>query len=112
VREVVQEYAVRCIVIGLPLHLDGTQSEMSEQAQDFAARVEKALGIPVEMMDERLSSWEAEQTLRANKSRAASRPGVKRHAGRNRRAAVDDVAAAIILRDYLDRARAQAGTRD
>ena len=111
-RELVRQYAVRCIVIGLPLHLDGTQSEMSEEAKGFAARVEKALGIPVEMMDERLSSWEAEQTVQANKSTAASHRGGKRHAAGNRRATFDDVAAAVILRDYLSRARAQAGIQD
>src|SRR4030088_1169977 len=60
-RELVRQHAVRHIVVGLPLHLDGTQSEMSEEAKGFAARVEKALGIRVEMMDERMSSWGAEQ---------------------------------------------------
>src|SRR6202140_124647 len=49
-RELVRQHAVRRVVIGLPLRLDGTQSEMSEEANGFAARVEKALGIPVEMM--------------------------------------------------------------
>src|ERR1700676_1528349 len=70
-RELVRQHAVRRIVIGLPLHLDGTRSEMSEEATGFATRVEKALGIPVEMMDERLSSWEAERTLGANQSTAS-----------------------------------------
>src|ERR1700737_5017600 len=55
-RELVRQHAVRRIVIGLPLHLDGKQSEMSQEAKSFAARVEKALGLPVDMMDERLSS--------------------------------------------------------
>ena len=110
-RELVRQYAVRCIVIGLPLHLDGTQSEMSEEAKGFAARVEKALGIPVEMMDERLSSWEAEQTVRANNFAPAHR-GAKHPAGRKRRTSLDDVAAAVILRDYLGQLHPQAGTRD
>ena len=58
-RELVREERVRRIVVGLPLHLDGTASEMSDEARGFAARVEKALGLPVERLDERLSSWEA-----------------------------------------------------
>ncbi len=58
-RELVRKEGIRRIVVGLPLHLDGTPSEMSEEVKSFADRVEKALGIPVEMMDERLSSWEA-----------------------------------------------------
>ena len=105
-RELVRQHAVRRIVIGLPLHLDGTQSEMSAETKAFAGRVEKALGIPVEMMDERLSSWEAEQTIGANKSAASS------HRRRKRQTTLDDVAAAVILRDYLDRERPQPGVRD
>src|ERR1700686_1542153 len=62
-RELVRQEGVRRIVVGLPLHLDGTPSEMSEEAKSFAARVAKALGLPVELMDERLSSWEARQTI-------------------------------------------------
>ena len=111
-RELVRQHAVRHIVVGLPLHLDGTQSEMSEEAKGFAARVEKALGIRVEMMDERLSSWEAEQIVGVNKSTVSSHRARKQHAGHKRRPSCDDVAAAVILRDYLARARPQAGARD
>src|ERR1700716_2711863 len=80
-RELVRQHAVRRIVVGLPLHLDGAQSEMSEEAKGFAARVEKALGIRVEMMDERLSSWEAEQIVGVNKSTVSSHRARKQHAG-------------------------------
>src|ERR1700676_5593644 len=107
-RELVRQHAVRRIVIGLPLHLDGTQSEMSAETKAFASRVEKALGIPVEMVDERLSSWEAKQTVQANKSSAAPRRG----AGRKRHTTLDDVAAAVILRDFLAQAHSAPGTRD
>jgi putative Holliday junction resolvase len=111
-RDLVRKHAVRRIVVGLPLHLDGTPSEMSEEARAFAARVARALGIRVEMMDERLSSWEAEQALAATRSMATTRRG-RTHRSRSRRGApLDDVAAAVILRDYLDRARAQAGAQD
>jgi putative Holliday junction resolvase len=111
-RELARQHAVRRIIVGLPLHLDGTASEMSEEAKSFATRVEKALGVPVEMMDERLSTWEAEQTLVANKSTTPSHRGRTQHARRKRRTALDDIAAAVILRDYLDRTRPQGGTRD
>lgn len=114
-REMARQQGVRRIVVGLPLHLDGTPSEMSEEVKSFATRVEKALGIPVEMMDERLSSWEAEQTLstistKKSRTRASRTPSSQ--AARGRKAPLDDVAAAIILRDYLGRARPRAGTRD
>jgi putative Holliday junction resolvase len=110
-RDLIRQHAVRRIVVGLPLRLDGTPSEMSEEAKGFAARVEKALGIPVEMMDERLSSWEAEQTVVANKSTASSHRRRKQREGSDRPTTLDNVAAAVILRDYLDRTRPQPGRR-
>ena len=63
-RELVRHHAVRQIVVGLPLHMDGRPSEMSEEASRFAARLKKELGLPVELLDERLSSWEAEGEAR------------------------------------------------
>jgi len=111
-RELVREHAVRRIVVGLPLHLDGRPSEMSEEARAFAARVGRALGIPVEMMDERLSSWEAKQAIAATESTEPARRGRAKHSRSRRKAPLDDVAAAVILRDYLNRARSQAAARD
>ena len=94
-RELARKHGVARILVGHPVHLDGTQSEMAEEAARFAARIEKELGLPVELADERLSSWEAEQVLAA--------------AGKKRRRSLDDVAAAVILRDHL--ARAQEGMK-
>jgi len=110
-RELVRQEGVRRIVVGLPLHLDGTPSEMSEEARSFAARVEKALGLPVEMMDERLSSWEARETLSAGTSSKRARRGSSGHSEAKEKNPLDDIAAAIILRDYLDKVRARTGSR-
>src|SRR2546429_2003826 len=63
VRELVREHAVRQIVVGLPLRLDGTRGEMAEEVERFAQRVRKQIGVPVEMVDERLTSWEAERLM-------------------------------------------------
>ena len=109
-RELVRKQGIRQIVVGLPLHLDGAPSEISEEVKAFAARVEKALGIRVEMMDERLSSWEAGQILAKTKTRA--RRAAPQNGRGARKTALDDVAAAIILRDYLDKARLRTGKRD
>ena len=114
-RDVTRQNAVRRIVVGLPLHLDGAKSEMSEQAQAFAARIEKALGLPVELMDERLSSWEAQQSPAAAKSKRrtsrAQRSGPAGQPSASTTAPLDGIAAAIILRDYLDRLRRQTGSQ-
>ena len=111
-RELARQHAVRRIVVGLPLHLDGSESDMSAETRAFAGRVEKALGLPVELIDERLSSWEAQETVRGNNSAAPARRGGKLATARQRQKTFDDVAAAIILRDYLGRKPLQAGTRD
>jgi putative holliday junction resolvase len=110
-RELVRQEKVRCIVIGLPLHLDGTPSEMSEEARSFAARVKKALGLPVDLMDERLSSWEAIETLSNVGSSKHARRGSSTRSDTRQKTHLDEVAAAIILRDYLDRGRARTGSR-
>jgi len=110
-RELVREEGVRRIVIGLPLHLDGTPSEMSEEARSFAARVGKALGLPVELMDERLSSWEARQTQAAANSNERARRDSSGRAEPKKKAPLDDIAAAVILRDYLDQARTRGPAR-
>jgi putative Holliday junction resolvase len=110
-RELVRQEGIRRIVVGLPLHLDGTPSEMSEEARSFATRVEKALGLPVEMMDERLSSWEAHETLSNVSSSKRAHGGSPERTAARKKTPLDEIAAAIILRDYLDKARTRPGSR-
>ena len=98
-RLLARENKVRQIVVGLPLRLDGSAGEMAEEVKRFATRVTKELGLPVEMFDERLSSWEAGQT------EVSSTRGEYHDVHR------DEIAAAIILRDYLASRRPVAGRK-
>ncbi len=105
-RELVNEHGVKQIVVGLPLRLDGTRSEMADEAERFAQRVRKQIGLPVKMVDERLTSWEAERLLEETQGRF--RHEEKSAGARNRKrppskATVDSVAAAVILKEYLER---------
>ncbi|HWF12535.1 MAG TPA: Holliday junction resolvase RuvX [Candidatus Acidoferrales bacterium] len=109
-RDLVRQEKIRRIVVGLPLRLDGTPSEMSEEAKSFALRVEKAIGLPVEMVDERLSSWEARETVSQMNSNKRPRRSSDR-GGSSKKTPIDDIAAAIILRDYLDRTQTRPGSR-
>jgi putative Holliday junction resolvase len=109
-RDLVRQEQICRIIVGLPLHLDGRPSEISEEAKSFALRVEKAIGIPVEMVDERLSSWEARGTVAQMNSNKRSR-GTSRRNEPPKKNPIDDIAAAIILREYLDRARTRPGAR-
>jgi putative Holliday junction resolvase len=94
VRDICRQYGVAHILVGHPLHITGEAGEMAQEAGRFAARLQTALGIETQLMDERLTTWEAEQILAENKS-----------SSRRKRKSVDDVAAALLLREYLDRRR-------
>ncbi len=99
-REIARAHAAGRILVGHPLRLDGTAGEMAAEAARFAGRVRKELGLPVELADERLSTWEAGQIRGAQPQR------------RQREAPVDAVAAAVILRDYLERREASKGNAE
>jgi putative Holliday junction resolvase len=111
-RELVREYGVKQIVVGLPLRLDGSRGEMAEEAERFAQRVRKQIGVPVEMVDERLTSWEAERLLEELQGRFIQEEkltGGKKPKNVPAKMSVDAVAAAVILKEYLDRREQTAG---
>jgi putative Holliday junction resolvase len=61
---IIQEYNPAAIVVGLPLNMDETESDMSAKARKFAKELERRFGANVQMMDERLSSWTANEIKR------------------------------------------------
>jgi putative Holliday junction resolvase len=105
-RELVRERGVQQIVVGLPLRLDGTRGEMAEEAARFGQRVHKQMGLPVEMVDERLTSWEAERLLEEHQGRTMRTASSKKRRKENEKTGVDAMAAALILKEYLDRRQA------
>jgi putative holliday junction resolvase len=108
-RELVRANGVKLLVVGLPLRLDGTRGEMADEAARFAERLRKQIGLPVEMVDERLTSWEAERLLEerggrvVRKSRNSTNKKRGRAEGKNTSHAM---AAAVILKDYLEQKHA------
>jgi len=99
--ELARERGARGVVVGLPLHLDGGHGEMAEAARRFAEALAETTGLPVELLDERWTSLEAERALR-------DAPRRKPKGRRRDKGAVDAVAATLILRTYLERARGAA----
>jgi putative Holliday junction resolvase len=96
---------IECLVVGLPLNMDGSEGPMARHARNFGARLADALGIEVKLQDERLSSFEAERRLGG-----AVRRGRKKHA-------IDAVAAVVILENFLQseesrRAKSRAKSED
>ena len=94
IEELIQEYSVEKIVLGLPLNMDQTPSERSELCLEFKDKIERRTGIPVIMWDERLTTVEADEIM--------DEAGIK---GRERKEYVDMIAAQIILQDYLDNSK-------
>src|SRR3989442_12625357 len=98
-RKLVREQGVKQIVVGLPLCLDGTRGEMAEEVERFAQRVRKQIGVPVEMVDERLTSWEAERLLEEVQGRFIhdkKLTGKKKPKNLQAKMTVDAMAAAVI----------------
>jgi len=92
VENILAEFDAAALVIGLPLESDGSESIMSAEARDMARKFSLSLSVPVYLQDERVTSYEAKSRL-WSEGRSINES----------RAAVDSVAAAIILGDFLDR---------
>jgi putative pre-16S rRNA nuclease len=90
VASLVQTYAVREVVLGFPLQLDGREGPAIQAMRHFAAQLEQGLPVPLVLWDERLTTKAAEDLLIA--------ADVSR---KKRKGAVDRVAAAILLQSYL-----------
>jgi putative holliday junction resolvase len=93
-RQWVEDRQVQVLVIGLPYHLNGELGSQAKQVQKFANRLSKALDLPVEYVDERLTSIEAEALIQAEKL------SLQHH-----KSLIDRKAAAIILQQWLDERR-------
>ena len=92
-RRLAADRGVQRIVVGLPIHMSGRKGETAQAAEKFANEVAKATGLPVEMLDERWTTREAERSLAESKS-----------GRRKRREAVDSAAATLLLQTWLARA--------
>ena len=90
VLSLIEGFDVRTIVIGLPLSLDGTRGEAAEKAHRVAQNLARSVSLPVYLQDERLTSVEAIENLKAEGKRRDQIPGL-----------IDGEAAALILRDFL-----------
>jgi putative Holliday junction resolvase len=96
-RDVVDDYDVGELVVGLPVGLSGEEGGQATVVRETAQRLASAMGLPVTFQDERLSSAEARRSMRASGS-----------SDREIRGSVDMVAAAILLQTNLDSRRGPA----
>ncbi len=91
IKEIAGKYKVKKVVVGFPINMNGSPGPRAEKARAFADLLTKALNLPVEMWDERLTTMAAEKLLiKADVRRA------------KRRRVIDKIAASLILQNYLD----------
>lgn len=89
--ELAESYDVGKIIIGLPLNMDDSIGERARKTMEFAEMLKKRVDMEVAFQDERLSTFEAKETLR---EMGVKEKDMKRH--------VDKIAATYILQDYLN----------
>ncbi len=91
IQQIVNDRQVQILVVGLPYNMDGSLGFQARHVQKFATRLGKSLQLPLEYMDERLTSFQAEQLL-ISENRSPSR----------NKGLIDRKAAALILQQWLD----------
>jgi len=91
IARLLDEWKPDALIVGLPLNMDGTPSEMSRRAEKFARRLEGRYQLRVHCVDERLSTFEAKQSLRDSRRTPSS----------YRDDPVDALAAALLLQTWL-----------
>ena len=91
IEELIREYGVESVVLGLPKNMNNTLGERAEKTLEFKEMLERRTGLTVTLWDERLTTVEAERTLIESKVRRE-----------NRKKYVDKIAAVFILQGYLD----------
>ena len=91
IEELILEYDIREIVLGLPLHMDSSVGVRAEISMEFKDKLERRTCIPVVMLDERLTTVEADEIM--------DELGIR---GKERKDYEDMIAAKVILQDYLN----------
>ena len=91
-QELITEYEVHELVVGMPKNMNGTKGERAEKTEEFVEKMKEVIDLPVTYWDERLSTVMAErQLIAADVSR------------KKRKSVIDKMAAVVILQGYLDR---------
>jgi putative Holliday junction resolvase len=91
VNELIEEYGITVVVVGLPYSLDGSRGPAARAIEDEVERLRGQLEVPIELWDERFTTVTAHQSLMEQKMKADAR-----------RRVVDKIAAAVLLQSWLD----------
>ena len=91
-RELISEYEVHELVVGMPKNMNGTKGDRAEKTEEFVEKMKTVIDLPITFWDERLSTVMAERQLIAADVSRKKRKGI-----------IDKMAAVVILQGYLDR---------
>lgn len=97
VGRLLQEWQPQQLLVGLPLNMDDSESELAKRARKFANRLHGRFGLPIVLFDERLSTREAKEEARQ-----------RGHKGNYAQSPVDSIAARLILESYFATPKAQS----
>lgn len=95
--EIVRQFDVELIVVGLPLNLKGEKAQKAKEVEAFVQKLKEKIKLPVITWDERFTSTIAHDTL--------LRMGTRKHERRSDKGRIDSMAAAIMLQSFLDRTK-------
>lgn len=91
ISRLIAEWQPALLIVGLPLHMDGSEQPLTQRARRFGNQLKGRYNLPVELVDERLTSYEAEQLLDPRQSKAA----------------IDALAAQLIVQSWFDQQQQQ-----
>ena len=91
IAEIVKKEAIDEVIVGLPLNMDGTESEMCVYAKKFCEMLKSKILAKIIFVDERLSSISAEEIMHSSNVKTSKKKGL-----------IDQIAATVILQTYLD----------
>ena len=91
IAEIVKQFQAEEVVVGLPLNMDGSKSEMCEYVKNFCTMLASKISAKIIFVDERLSSISAEEIMHSSNVKTSKKKGL-----------IDQIAAMVILQTYLD----------
>ena len=91
IAEIIKKEAIEEVIVGLPLNMDGTESEMCIYAKNFCEMLKSKILAKIIFVDERLSSISAEEIMHSSNVKTSKKKGL-----------IDQIAATVILQTYLD----------
>ncbi len=98
----IDEWQIKQLVVGLPLAMDGSEQEITRRVKNFSTKLTKHSGLPVHLVDERLTSFEAERQFQQRREMQLSKAKNKDQ--------IDALAAQVILQSWFDQLETPCNT--